>query len=70
MQWLREGKSSSRFTSLATVPKSTYSVPYALKLANFGVALKLANGGSEACKYSNPSCEMTKPDFVLKIGCV
>ena len=52
MQWLREGKSSSRFTSLATVPKSTYSVPYALKLANFGVALKLANGGSEACKYS------------------
>ena len=34
MQWLREGKSSSRFTSLATVPQSTYSVPYALKLAN------------------------------------
>ena len=51
MQWLREGKSSSRFTALVTVLKSTYSVPYALKPANFGVALKRENGGSQAWKY-------------------
>ena len=52
MQWLREGKSSSRFTALVTVLKSTYSVPYALKPANFGVALKRENSGSQAWKYS------------------
>ena len=70
MQWLREGKSSSRFTSLATVPKSTYSVPYALKLANFGVALKLAKGGSEACKYSFLQKSGLALNYCPKIGVV